>query len=259
MNLKAVVMDDILGDLRLMRDRLLEWRSDVEVVAECDTIDKAARALMVHRPDVLFADIDMEGDETGLSFIRKIKDTAPGTQYVMVTSHRKHEFWEEHVRMHLTDFLLKPFMPEELDRAVEEVWTRLTRRIYPRPETKPGDRGRELVLRDSTREFKVYEDEIFYANAAEHYLDIHFTNGDKRTCNCKISEFDSMVSPSRFVDAGRSHRLHRRYIQEIDRKARTVRLRNEQGQSVIIADAKSPVLEAALDVLRALRQTLKLS
>lgn len=76
--------------------------------------------------DVVISDVMMPGmDGTGLFF--QLKDINPFMQIIVMTAYPSVETIKEMIRSGATDFLLKPFEPEDLRRAVDDAFCRLSR------------------------------------------------------------------------------------------------------------------------------------
>lgn len=70
--------------------------------------------------DLVLLDIDLSGDENGLEGLRQVKQLSPDTDVIMVTGSKEPKTIVQAVRAGATDYLCKPFAPEELLATVEK-------------------------------------------------------------------------------------------------------------------------------------------
>lgn len=117
MTVKTLVVDDSA----LQRTIVSEALDDrFEVVAEAENGKDAIRAFASESPDFVTMDIMMP-EMNGIDATAAIKDRAPGTPVVMVTSVEQREKMKEAVRAGADDYVTKPVEAEELLAAIEDV------------------------------------------------------------------------------------------------------------------------------------------
>ncbi len=82
------------------------------------------RLVASKRPDLVFCDIRMPG-MSGLEVLRRIKETYPETEVVMITAFAGLDLAQEALRGGATDYLLKPFGLEEVRGIAEQAVQRV--------------------------------------------------------------------------------------------------------------------------------------
>ncbi len=125
----------IVDDSRMVREELkmlLENHPEIAVVGEAGDVDKAVKLIEYIKPDVLFLDIQLEG-ETGFDLLEK---TEVNFQIIFITAHD--EYAIRAFEVNALDYLLKPISPDRLSQAI----TRLL------PEEKTTARPTEKVTYD---------------------------------------------------------------------------------------------------------------
>lgn len=116
--IRAVVVDDHPQSiLTLQHD--LEEMGDFEVVATSSSPSSASALVMSLLPDVLFIDVEMPG-QTGFEVLESMRETMP-EQLMVVFYSAFDKYMIEALRASAFDFLLKPYLPEELDVVVERI------------------------------------------------------------------------------------------------------------------------------------------
>ncbi len=114
---KVVLVDDeeiISEGLR----RVVDWAAyDCEVAAiACDSVS-GAQAIRRYRPDILFTDIKMPGED-GLTMLAGLKGEFPRMQITVLTGYRDFEYARRAIGLGVSRFLLKPSKMEELTEAL---------------------------------------------------------------------------------------------------------------------------------------------
>lgn len=112
--LRAIIVDDE----RLARNELmylLRAHPEIQVVAEAESVAHAAQVVMAERPDVVFLDVQMPG-ENGFDLLRYLP---LGTRVIFVTAHDR--FAVRAFEVNAVDYLMKPVNPLRLREAVARV------------------------------------------------------------------------------------------------------------------------------------------
>ena len=103
MTMRAIIVDDEELARRGIR-ALLKRAGDVEIVSECGNVDEAIRAISATEPELVYLDIQMQGN-TGFDIIAAL----PGTKcphVIFVTAFDR--FAVRAFEIHALDYLLKP-------------------------------------------------------------------------------------------------------------------------------------------------------
>ncbi|EAX46541.1 response regulator receiver protein [Thermosinus carboxydivorans Nor1] len=97
---------------------LLERFSDIVVVAEAESGKQALRAITRTQPHLLFLDIEMPG-MNGIDLASRIIEAGISPFLVFATAHE--EFAVKAFDVNATDYLLKPFSQERLEKCINRV------------------------------------------------------------------------------------------------------------------------------------------
>ncbi|MBI3189435.1 MAG: response regulator transcription factor [Ignavibacteriales bacterium] len=81
--LKVIIADDN-DEFRFLLSSFLKERMEFDVVAETSSGSEAVMLSTIHRPDVVFLDINMP-ELNGLEAARQIKQFVPTTKIVLIT------------------------------------------------------------------------------------------------------------------------------------------------------------------------------
>lgn len=112
--LKAIIVDDE----RLARvnlKNLLVHHPEIEVVGEADSCKSAVELIELHKPHLIFLDIQL-GGETGFDLLEKIDNSI---KVIFVTAYD--EYAIRAFEVNAVDYLLKPVNPERLKQSIEKL------------------------------------------------------------------------------------------------------------------------------------------
>lgn len=114
MKIKAIIVEDS----RLARNelKLLTKSYDVlEVVAEAENVDQALSLIEIHRPDLLFLDINMPG-KSGFDLLEMLDDVP---KVIFTTAYDQYAI--KSFEYNAFDYLLKPIAQERFDKTMDKI------------------------------------------------------------------------------------------------------------------------------------------
>lgn len=239
MPLRVVVADDeplILADLV----RLLRAEPGVEVIGTARHGLEALDLVQSLLPDALFLDIQMP-ELDGLGVVAELDPaTAPAVVFVTAFDHYAVKAFDAEA----VDYLLKPFDPPRLQRALERIRARtangnrdelqraiasLLARDYPTVRFLE-----RIAARGVGRTTLLDVSEIAWIEAADNYVRLHTSAGDhlsRRT----MRDLELALDPARFA------RIHRSAIVAL-RDVRELRPLGDGDQEVVLSSGKRLVL-----------------
>lgn len=118
MQIKPTICAMVIDDEPLARAeviRLLKAHPHIKIVAEAQNIQEARQQIATVTPDVLFLDIEMPGG-SGLELAEALNGDVP---IVFCTAYS--EFAVDAFALNAVDYLLKPVVPNRLDKAVAKL------------------------------------------------------------------------------------------------------------------------------------------
>lgn len=115
MKYKAIIVDDESLAREMLQDMLLLINPDIKIVALCEDVPEAVKAINKHRPDIVFLDIDMPRYKgTDISeFFEEID-----FDIVFTTAHQQYAI--NAIKINALDYLLKPLDLEDLRNAINK-------------------------------------------------------------------------------------------------------------------------------------------
>lgn len=119
--------------------KVVDWSAhNCQVVATALDATSGAAVIRKHRPDILFTDIKMPGED-GLTMLAGLRGEFPRMQIAVLTGYRDFEYAQRAIRLGVARFLLKPSRMDEINEALEymtDVLDRLPNQEEPQPEAE---------------------------------------------------------------------------------------------------------------------------
>ena len=165
-SLRAILIEDEPSGMENLRWKLQQHCPEVEIVAECESGEKAISAIRRHMPDVIFLDI-LLGDMTGFDVLNKIKH--PSFEVIFTTSYD--EYAIEAIKNSALYYLLKPVEVDELLEAVAKARAKL--RYQQPPAVVPPPRQNKLGFPITTGQQFIELEKIIYAEAEDNVAILH--------------------------------------------------------------------------------------
>jgi two-component system, LytTR family, response regulator len=203
----------IADDEPLARSRLralLPQDVVFDVVAECESGTEAVEAIRREKPDIAFVDMQMPGAD-GLQVVSALAP-AERPAVVFVTAHEK--FAVDALAVRAVDYVLKPFDRERLgaalERAAEYVAAKRAGSLGARIESLLAGAGTaaprpgRLAVKSDGRYVFLKFDEIVWVEAADNYVVIHTTSGERLMPRETLSSIEERIGPDLFTRVSRS-------------------------------------------------------
>jgi len=140
--LRVVIIDDEPPNRAELGD-LLSHYPDIEVVGEASNAAEGWEQVEAQAPDLVFLDIRMEGETSGLDLARKINRMKVPPRLIFVTAYPEHSLVSHDY--HPVQFLTKPLEDAELAEALDWV-----RKDLARPRSGPERTPQRIAISHNT-------------------------------------------------------------------------------------------------------------
>ena len=120
--LKTIVVEDE----RLPRLTLLQKLQDypvIEVVDACDSYESARDSILLHRPQLLFLDIQLRG-QNSISLLEELRQTITLPYVIFTTAYSDSKYLMSAIKLSAVDYLVKPIGKAELSHAMAKISNR---------------------------------------------------------------------------------------------------------------------------------------
>ena len=233
--LRIIVADDEpLARARLLS--LLPKDVSLEVIGEYASGTEAVEAIRRDKPDIAFLDMQMPGCD-GLQVVAGL-DPAERPAVVFVTAHDK--FAVDAFGVRAVDYVLKPFDRERietaLERAAEYVSARRAGDLSARIEGALAGAGaagsqkpERLAVKADGRFVFLKFDEIVWVEAADNYVVIHTSAGERLMPRDTLTAIEGRLGPQHFTRVNRSALVRIDQVKELQPSAQgdySILLRN---------------------------------
>lgn len=242
----------IVDDERMARGNLMDalgrharWRVSGDYASGASLVADVA----VQRPDVVFLDIQMPGDD-GLSLAKQLLAIEPAPLIVFVTAHS--EYAVTAFELYAVDYLLKPFDDQRFAQCVARLENTLNdasalARAHTAQTawatTAPLQR---IVIKSSTSVRIIDVINVAWLQANGNYVDIHHTDG-AHLLRASLKHVLASLPPERFVQVHRSYAVRADLIREV---------RNGDGERRVVVLSGGQTLPVGKSYYRGLLERL---
>lgn len=202
MSVKTIIVDDeplSVAELQLM----LKQFKGIEVVATATRSSEALEKIALHKPDLLFLDINMP-ERNGFQLLETLEETP---EVVFVTAYD--EYAVKAFEINALDYILKPVNKDRLSEAVQKII--LKQSVVPtRLEAE-----KRIFIKDGEHCFFVTLKEIMYLESAGNYVKVYFKD-KKPLLHRSMNYMEERLPESIFFRASRQFIINTEFIKQID-------------------------------------------
>jgi len=124
---KRVLIADDVHETRRNTRVMLSMIDGIEVVAIAMNGKQAIEMAREHKPDIVMLDINMP-EMNGLMAFKKISQENPNVACIIISAERDPSAFRAAMSLGITNYLLKPFNADELEKAVHDVFEQLEKK-----------------------------------------------------------------------------------------------------------------------------------
>lgn len=233
--MKALIVDDEAANRENLNGLLQTYAPDVQVCGFAESVAEALAAIQLHRPQLVFLDIQLHG-QSGFDLLKQVGDIT--FEVIFVTAYDKYGI--QAVKFAALDYLLKPIDIDELRTAVDKARRTISRKQnnerltylldYLNDERKTPPRI-ALPLFGETRYVNIAD--IIRCEADNTYTKFFLTGGEHILVSKTLKEYADMLSAHRFIRAHQSHLVNVAHVKSW--------LREDGGVLLLSDGTKVPV------------------
>jgi len=214
--IKVIIVDDE-EPARVSLHKLLEWNApDLEVIASCDSVDSALRAIQENKPDLVFLDIEMPV-RNGFDLLQAVDRL--DFEVVFVTAYD--QFAIQAFKHHAIAYLLKPIDEDELNEAIERVRQQVSTRINSDSlmkmftmlhQVKPGFNKIAIPTMEGLELIRM--DRILHCSAEGNYTQLHIKDQPPLLVSKSLRFFeDQLADYPQFIRVHHSHIVNLEFVE----------------------------------------------
>lgn len=241
---KSIIIDDEFHCIETLRMLLTEYCPDVEVVQHCKSAVQGLSAIEMHKPDLLFLDIEMP-NMNGFEMLEHFYEIP--FSVIFTTSYDQYAI--KAIRISALDYLLKPIDPGELVSAVAKIRSRKQgplaeqfQMLIDKLQNKEPAISKIAVPTSDGFEL-LPTDEIISCEADDNYTIFNIKNKRKIVACRSLKEVEEQLTPS-FTSFIRVHHSHLVNLNEVTKYVRG------EGGHLVMSDG------SCLNVSRSRKETL---
>jgi two-component system, LytTR family, response regulator len=234
------MIDDENNCLEMLEWLLKTYAPSVTIAAMCNSAEKGIEAIKMHRPDVVFLDIEMPR-MNGFDMLEKFDKL--NFDVVFTTAYDK--FAIKAFKYSALNYLLKPVDPDDLKESIRRIEEKRSipskeqidllfqsvRQMKPTPSRIALTTGDGMIF--------VTTQDILYCEAESNYTSVMLSNGKKILVSKVLKDIDEALSGPDF------YRVHNSYLINLNHIKKFVR--GEGGYVVMDNDV-------AISISRSRRQ-----
>jgi DNA-binding LytR/AlgR family response regulator len=224
-----VVEDERLPRLTLLK-KLEALAADVEVVAACDSYEKARDSIRALKPDLLLMDIQLQGRDS-ISLLDELKEDMTLPHVIFTTAYDDRSYLMSAIKLQATDYLLKPVSPDELSQAIGKVKRDTQHPTLNTQHSTPNTQHPTLAFRTSAGREWVAADSIAYVKAARNYAVLVCFDHEELLLD-NLHTIEAMLDPQQFVRVDRSTIINRRAVTHLNTRSSVCKLRSADGTEI---------------------------
>jgi two-component system, LytTR family, response regulator len=231
----------VVEDEPVAMDHLLSWLNEMACILITDiaqSVDEALIKCSQNMPDLVFLDVELQNG-SGFDLVEAFGKMEAKPYIIFVTAHQHYAI--QAIRCAAFDFLLKPFLKEELHQAVNRVLARqLNRQEAPAMEQLLAQLKQPRRLRFNTRSGYILVDpaDIDYIQADWNYSELFLANGKTEMLSMNIGSVEKVLPCGRFHRINRSIIINLDKLLRVDRKNKSCLVQTFEGEKVFDLPAR---------------------
>lgn len=123
---RIIIVDDEREVRELLAKNINRSQTDFQVIGQAEDGKEAVRLVEELKPDILITDICMPF-VSGLDLIRQIQELEHPVKTVIISGYDDFSYAKQAVTLGVTEYLLKPFSPDELYEVLDKIKEELER------------------------------------------------------------------------------------------------------------------------------------
>lgn len=193
---------------------------ELKVLAIASNAIQALDALIEHKPEICFLDVEMPG-KNGLELAKDIRNLQIRTSIIFITSFNQYAI--DAIKQQAFDYLLKPVDPDELKTAVQRYRAANQRHNHHETESHYP----KLRLNKKNGYLFIEYPQIVYAEAEGNYTSLVLSNGKQEIVCKQLGKLEEGLPSNLFIRINRSNIINSQYINFLDRKTQQLHLECE--------------------------------
>jgi len=205
--LRTVIIDDDEVSRMVLREMLLKFLDNIEILGEAGTVSEGIRLIEETDPELVLLDISMP-DGTGFDLLDHLKSV--NFKLIFITAYS--EYAVKAFKYSAFDYIVKPLNVDELSKAIQRI--PLIKRVDNKVRVKtlkenllaPEEGTLKTVALPEINGFAIVNvEDIVRCEGKRNYTRIIFKQAPEKVVSRTLLEFEHLLAPLGFVRIHRSH------------------------------------------------------
>ncbi|MCU0437664.1 MAG: LytTR family DNA-binding domain-containing protein [Raineya sp.] len=219
--LKTIIIDDEESNIQVLSILIEENFSNLKIVATAQNIQKGEEIIRLHKPDILFLDIQMPYG-SGFDLLKNLKQSSMSV--IFVTAYDQYAI--KAFKISAVDYLLKPVALEDLQEAIDKCIKmrdfHLSNPIQYEDLLKntTAKLNKRILVLNKYSDEKIQYQNIVYIEGDSNYSIIHTLENQKIMIAKTLKEFEELLCDETyyFLRLHKSYIINTQYIKSIQKK-----------------------------------------
>jgi len=228
-NISCLLLEDDQQWLAIMEETLEQHFPQLAIYS-CTNITEANLSYSKHKPELLILDINLPD---GISFewlMELQKEKKDQFRVIFTTAFAAYAL--QAFKFSAMDFLLKPYLPQELTAAADKALKSLNDKNYQQQletfiHNYTHQDQKKIVLKTLDEIFIIPIGDILTVEADNSYSRFLLKGGQSILVSQSLKEFDSQLSPSGFMRVHQSHLVNLKHITGYKKKTNMLLLEGD--------------------------------
>lgn len=211
--LKAVIIEDEVDAVSLLKNILKSYCKEVDVVGNADNANQGEVLINSVQPDIVFLDIQLKNG-SGFDLLNMIGKI--NFQLVFITAYD--QFAIEAFKVNAVDYILKPYSPRDIKDALERVRMRkdgvfTNNGLVDLLEAKNNENLQNTIVISNNHDLLIINvDDIIRIEADRSYCNISLAAGSKEYVSKSLREIELRLSAEQFLRIHKSHLVNLKFV-----------------------------------------------
>ncbi|MEY2964080.1 MAG: hypothetical protein RL754_1341 [Bacteroidota bacterium] len=199
--MRALLLEDEKPVLESLQGKLGLFCPEIEVVAGCQTVDEALAVLQEEAIDIIFLDVNLNG-ESGFDLIERWEgDDLPSL--IFTTAHD--EFAIRAIKHAALDYLLKPIDAEDLVKAVRKAGERTSTDRANVAQQASAGAPKKLVIPTTEGMHILNVQDIVRCESSSNYTKFYLMDKTAVLASKTMKEYEAILGQAGFERVHKSH------------------------------------------------------
>lgn len=119
--IRVLIAED-MEPIRKRYVKILSETQDIELIADVSSGQEAVKQAMLHQPDIVLMDIEMESKDAGLWAAKELLQKYPDLKIIILTVYEEDELIYTAFQFGVCDYILKNAKSEEVVKSIRNVY-----------------------------------------------------------------------------------------------------------------------------------------